>query len=531
MDKEKLAKQAKHLRVLYVEDSLTIRNMLAKKLIPLFKQLDIAENGEVGLEKFKNFYENEGVFYDIVISDLEMPLLPGDALAKILLDFNPTQEIIMISSSEEFARVIELINAGVKKFLPKPVEEDTLYGVISQVVQNLRQKRLEEDEQKEIEEYNKILEKKEEIYRDRLREERNELTEFKDALDVSAIISKTDENGIITYVNDKFCKVSGYKREELIGQNQDIVNSGNMDEHVYQRLWETLRRQKIYRGLFENRTKEGDIYFIETVISPILNLEGEVKEFIAISYNMTKLIDSMEEMKRIQHSKEYFFINMSHEMKTPLNSIIGFLSILERRAKGNDTLLNIISTIQGSSADLQHIIQAVLDINKLQDKTLSLKEEVFDVKELFNKCSMVFHENAVLKNQKLEGNVTGEFPPCVYGDAKRIKQVVSIVVDNAIKFTSKGGSISLTVRYDNNKECLAVEVKDTGIGIDEKDQKRIFHFEQLDDSFTRRHEGAGLGLTIATGLMHLLKGTISVVSAPNKGSIFSMEFPLKAYSN
>mgnify|MGYP000002681183 CR=1 FL=1 len=219
MDISKLKLYTKNLHILYAEDSLTLRKTTAKKLSELFERVDVAKEGKEAFKLYENYYKENDKFYDIVLTDLEMPIMGGTELSKKIFDFNSSQEIIVISGIGDFAKLIELINLGVKKFIQKPIEDTVINEIIFDVAQSIRLKKLKQDEKNELELHNTLLKKKEDIYLRKLQENINELEEFKDALDISAIVAKTDLKGALTYVNDKFCEISGNSKDEIIGIN------------------------------------------------------------------------------------------------------------------------------------------------------------------------------------------------------------------------------------------------------------------------------------------------------------------------
>lgn len=513
MDIQTVVQYTQDLNVLYVEDSKTLQKIIYKKIQPLFKHIDMVNDGQEALA----LYEKNTDFYDIILSDLEMPNMDGQEFSKRALGLNFSQKIIILSSIEDFKNIIELINLGVYKFISKPVDDEQLYQVISDVAQQIHIQKLQDQEQKEVTQHNAILQQRENNHR-------QELQEFQKALDISALISKTDIEGNLTYVNDRFCKLSGYTQEELVGKKHNLLKSGNMPTEIYKSLWNKILKKKTYRGLFENRNKKGDIFYVESFISPILDLDGEIVEFISISHNMTKLVESLNDIKKVQESKEYFFINISHEMKTPLNAILGFTSVLENRLKDNTTALNILQTIHESGSDLQCLIESILDLGKLQDNTLELHPSSFSPTKTLQESIQKYLRKATAKEQQLLSNFDENLPDVLFGDAPRITQLLNTILDNAIKFTPEKGKIKVEVSYEGSS--LHYKVKDTGIGIAKEHQHKIFGFEQLDSEFTRSHEGAGLGLTLASKLVALMDGEITLKSIPTKGSCFEVIIPL-----
>ncbi len=452
--------------------------------------------------------------------------MDGQELSELILDFNYLQNLVVISSVEEFKKVVDLINIGVTKFISKPIEDDQLHSVLLSVVQNIQKKKLQESKNHEIAQYNAILKEREEEHKSIIEAKIKELEEFNYALDVSAIVVKTDSKGVIKYANDKFCNVSGFTEKELIDKNINIINSGNRSKSFFKKLWNTITDKKNYTNLFQNRHKDGSIYYIETTINPIIDTNGNITEFIAVSHDMTQLMNSLANTKKAQQAKEEFFINISHEMKTPLNSILGFSSLLKKRVKNDAKSSMMIETIQETGNDLNNLVESILDIRKIKENKLILLELAFNPQLELSKCLQRYVKKSTVKNQEYKIFIDKKLPISLLGDPQRIVQVINIVLDNAIKFTPNGGKVDVNVFYDEFSKKLVCEVKDNGIGIEKKNQDKIFNTQQVDGSTNRSHEGAGLGLNIASSLIKLMKGEISLKSIPEKGSLFKIEFPL-----
>ncbi|MCF6330246.1 MAG: ATP-binding protein [Sulfurimonas sp.] len=522
-----LKKSTKNLKILYVEDSMMMRKVTHKLLSSYFDYIDVAKNGKEAIELYKNFYEKNDFFYDIVITDLEMPIMDGEELSKLVLKFNFEQEIIVLSGIEDFKKLINLINIGIKKFISKPIQNEQLADVISDVYQNIRIKQFQEKEKLEVKEYNKILKQREKEHQKALKEKTKQLEEFSLALNNSDIVVKTDINGLITYVNDHFCNISGYAREELVGQKVSIVNGGRKTKSFFKKLWNSINNKRIYKALFENKSKNGSFYYVESTINPIVDTDGNITEFIAVSHDMTQLMNSLEDLNKSKKIKEDFFINISHEMKTPLNSILGFSSLLKKRLANDEKSLLMISTIYSTGVDLNRLVESILDMRKIQEKSLEMIEVAFNPHDELDKCINKYMKSSYDKKQKYEVFIDSKIPNSLLGDPFRVMQVIGIFIENAIKFTQEEGAVQISVIYDNNKEFLICEVIDNGIGIAKQNQKKIFNMQQLDSKMSRSHEGAGLSLSIANNIIKIMKGNISLKSIPTKGSIFKLGFPLK----
>jgi len=528
MDIKNLQIQSKNLKVLYVEDSLTARNITRKMMSSYFDIIDVAKDGKEALEIYSDYYNLHSEYYDIVITDLEMPVMDGQELSKIILDFNSEQAIVVISGVDDFKKVISLINEGITKFLTKPIDNQEFYEVIKSVVLSIRKKSLRDNENKELEKYNEVLKHRESENRFLLESKLKEFKEFSDALDKSALVMKTDKRGVVVYANKHYCDLSGYTQEELIGRNANIVNSGARPKSYYKKLWNTINNKLPYKILFENKSKNGSIFHIETTITPILNINDDIAYFIAVSHDMTQLVNALKENQKVQRAKEDFFTNISHEMKTPLNSILGFSDILKKRVKDDEKSLMMANTIFETGNDLNKLVISILDMQKIQDHTLELIESSFKPLEDIVKLLNMYKAKAQLKNQLYSYLIDSSIPEILSGSPSRVLQVIEIVLDNAIKFTHTNGEININVVYDKFTKKLIVQIQDNGVGIAKQDQESIYKLQQLDATASRSHEGAGLGLNIAYNIMKLMKGNISLKSIPNKGSLFELEFPLES---
>jgi len=516
-----------NLDVLYVEDSATMRHATKKMLEPYFDNIDTAADGIIGLDLYRRFHAVHERNYDVVITDLEMPNMGGKELSQAILSIDSTQEIIVISSSDELTLLIDLINIGVKKFLSKPITPHQLHAIISDVAQHIRLKKIKTDELNDIAEHNALLKRREEVHLTKLQKSLKELSEFNDALNESGIVSKTNPQGVITYVNPKFCEISGYSQEELIGKNHSIVKSGVMSTSFYEKLWHNITQQKSYKGVFQNKSKNGNIYYVESLIKPIVNVEGETVEFISIAHDITQMMNSIEIAKKAEEEKDDFFRNISHEMRTPLNSILGLTSLLKRRAQDDTKLLDILSVIESNSQNLANLVESILDLQRLQHNDLELQIKEFDTSTLYTSLIRQNESKAIEKNITFEHAIDHDVPPTLIGDEKRISQIIMSVLDNALKFTLKYGRVNFHLSYSHNDSMLIAQVSDTGVGISIQDQQKIFRLTQLDGSLSRRHEGSGLGLTISNSLIKKMGGNFTLHSVVDEGSTFLIEIPLR----
>jgi len=236
-----------------------------------------------------------------------------------------------------------------------------------------------------------------------------------------------------------------------------------------------------------------------------------------------ELEDSLEGAKASDEAKTNFLAAMSHELCTPMNGIIGMNDMLEETNLDEDQR-ELTAIIRESGQGLQSIIGNMLLFSQLEANKVSLDDSAFDIRALINKTSESFRRRAAEKGLAFHIRIAPSVPLQLFGDKTRISQIIEALMDNALKFTDKG-AVQLTVNGGADSQgqaVLVVSVTDTGIGIAEEDQARIFErFTQKDGTIKRRHGGTGLGLTVARGLTELMGGTLTVKSKPDLGSSFS----------
>lgn len=232
-----------------------------------------AVDGEDGLEKFKNYH------IDLVITDITMPQMNGLEMAAAIRKLSPQTPVLILSAYNEAEYFIESIRLGVEGYLLKPIEIGQFMDVLSQVIEKIRLK-AEHDKLQTL------------------------LTQYLEVTDKSAIVSKTDKHGVITYVNDAFCTISGFSRDEIIGQKHSIVRHKDTPQELFQDLWKTISSGKLWQGIIKNRCKNGSSYYIKTAIKPILNKKGEVVEYIALYNDITEVMNPKKQLFDYIHSTE-----------------------------------------------------------------------------------------------------------------------------------------------------------------------------------------------------------------------------------
>jgi signal transduction histidine kinase len=247
-----------------------------------------------------------------------------------------------------------------------------------------------------------------------------------------------------------------------------------------------------------------------------------------VAEQTSALRSANEEMAQAARMKDEFLAAMSHELHTPLNTVISMTDLLSEDAYGllNEQQRRALAAISANSRHLLGVIRDVLDVARIESGKLPLVAQPVDVDQLCRACLRQIA--AAEKGQSVAYTITPEAATLV-ADERRLRQILLNLLGNAVKFTAEGGAIGLDVAIEDERDCLALTVWDTGIGIDDSDLHRLFRpFVQLDSSLSRRYEGSGLGLTIAHRLAALHGGSLAVTSRKGEGSRFTVRIPRHA---
>lgn len=355
-----------------------------------------------------------------------------------------------------------------------------------------------------------------------------------DALDQSAIVAATDLAGRIIYCNARFTEISGYSEAELLGQNHSLLNSGSHPRAFFRDMYLTIHSGATWRGTICNRRKDGELYWVDTTIVPARGKGGRIAGFIAIRFEVTghmAALDALREAKeaavRAASARDQFLANMSHEVRTPLNGIVGLAEVLAGSGLTDDQR-GMVDLILDCSETLQRIVDDVLDLTKAEAGELAVEIRAFDLRDEVASAVELMRTRAADKGLDFELEFDRDAVGGVAADPLRLRQILSNLVSNAIKFTEHGSvRVHVGLLKDDTRPRLAIDVKDTGIGFDAETATRLFdRFAQADESTARRFGGTGLGLSIARNLARLMGGDVTARSTPGVGSIFRLVLPV-----
>jgi PAS domain S-box-containing protein len=259
---------SKGMTLLYIEDDPQARDAANSLFSDFFDDVIVGFDGEDGARLFASNYHK----IDLVITDITMPRMNGIEMIHAIRQINPDIAIIVLSAHNETSFLTQTIEAGVDGYLIKPLNVTLLIRSIGKVVEKLH---LRYENKK-----NSLL-----------------LKQYENITNTSSIISKTDPKGVITFVNEKFCQISGFTKEELIGKPHNVIRHPDMPKTAFRDLWRTIKDEKrTWQGIVKNRAKNGDTYYVKTTVQPILNPEGEVQEYISLRHDITAIMSDKKQL-------------------------------------------------------------------------------------------------------------------------------------------------------------------------------------------------------------------------------------------
>ena len=349
------------------------------------------------------------------------------------------------------------------------------------------------------------------------------------ALDNHAIVSMTNLHGRIVYANSRFIETSGYSKEELVGQTHSIINSGLHDKAFFAELWQTIGKGETWRGVVRNQAKNGSYYWVNSMVMPIFDLNGNKTHYISIRTEITRqkeveeaLGQALLDAQAASRTKSEFLANMSHEIRTPMNGVFGMLQLI-REEPLSDKAKDYVDTAMASASSLLRIINDILDVSKIEAGKLTLEMRAFEWSLFIKRVLHPLQLQANAKGLNFSFDIDPCISPTLFGDETRLGQVLTNLVSNAVKFTEQG-EVALTfqcLKHSDSDLILQVSVKDSGIGITPEQKALIFEaFSQADATITRKFGGTGLGLSITRSLVEMMGGSLWVESEYGKGSTF-----------
>ena len=514
------------LTVLVVEDDNASRLVMTSIIKSKFIKVIEAENGLQGFELFKQHSP------DLIVSDIGMPFLDGISMSRKIREINSKIPIIITTAFDNKEILINAISIGINHYILKPIRSDNLKEILDIVANSL----IFEKEYKKQEEKIRLL--------------------YSAIEHSSGVVIIFDSKGKIVYHNPQL--------NELIGVNNDfVIDDINKifygDNYLF--LINSISKKKSWKGELKLFSKDSQEKYMLVSISPVLNENSETTNFILVADDITEkkiienklkeyneeleqkvkertiellkineeLIKAKEKAEEASRAKSLFLAKVTHELRTPMNGILGMTSVLmdtELTEKQKRTL----SIVKHSGETLLNIINDILDWSKLETGKLRLERVSFCLEDVINNVYGLLNYSALNKGIELRLNITHDIPRKVVGDPIRLQQVLINLVSNGIKFTDEGYvEISvIKIKEEKNKAIIRFDIRDTGIGIpSDKIEKLFKSFSQIDDNLTRKYVGTGLGLYISKEIVEMMGGKICCDSTVGEGSVFHFTIPLE----
>ena len=341
------------------------------------------------------------------------------------------------------------------------------------------------------------------------------LEDFKSALDHAAIVATTDVTGKITYVNDKFVEISGYSREELIGQDHRIINSALHPKEFMQDLWRTIAHGRVWHGEIRNRAKDGHFYWVDTTIIPFVDGHGKPYQYIAIRADITsrkQAEDQLRQQAALARVGQMAAV-VAHEVRNPLAGIKGAMQILISRRSADDRELPVMRDIVGRIDALSELINDLMVFARPRPPKLSIVE----LRPLVLDAISIVRRDPIAESVQI--TVTGG-DLSVTADTEMVRATILNLLLNAAQAMAGRGLSDVTIAPRGDR--ATIEVRDTGPGIPPELREQVF-----EPFFTTKARGGGLGLPIARRTAELHGGSLTLEVPPSGGTMVTLTLPTR----
>ena len=341
-----------------------------------------------------------------------------------------------------------------------------------------------------------------------------QLADLKRALDAAAIVATTDVRGTITYVNDKFCEISKYSREELLGQDHRIINSAYHSKEFIRDLWRTIANGKVWHGEIRNRAKDGQFYWVDTTIVPFLDEHGKPYQYIAIRSDITA---RKEAEARLAQQASLARVGqlaavVAHEVKNPLAGIKGAIQVLMSRRPGDDAELPVMRDIIARIDSLNELIgDLIVFARPRPPKVVRL-----DLRALLTEAVEILRRDPAAAG--IDVTIAAD-EIVLEADPDLLRAAILNLSINAAQAMGGHGRLTLSAAQADGR--ATIEVRDTGPGIPEALREQVF-----EPFFTTKARGGGLGLPIALRTAELHGGTLTLACPAEGGTVMTLTLPV-----
>jgi PAS domain S-box-containing protein len=347
------------------------------------------------------------------------------------------------------------------------------------------------------------------------------------------ICDATQHDQPIVFCNAAFTRITGYTAAEAMGRNCRFLQGRDTDREQVERMRRAIQVGRAVTVTLRNYRKDGRTFWNEVNISPLHDAQGKLIHFVGIIQDATNRIRTEENLREAKdqaevanRSKSEFLANVSHELRTPLNAILGFTEIMQMGMfgpLGAPQYHTYAKDVHDSGQLLLDIINDILDLSKIEAGRMELFPEAVDVRDAFEACLRLVSGRAQTNGVTLHSELSPNLPK-LRVDPRALKQMLTNLLTNAVKFTPKGGRVQLSARLDGDQ--VELSVADTGIGIAPKDIAKVLEpFGQADNAHSRSQQGTGLGLPIVKALVEQSGGSFRLESKVDVGTTVTLRLP------
>ncbi|MBP2284654.1 PAS domain S-box-containing protein [Flavobacterium sp. CG_23.5] len=357
----------------------------------------------------------------------------------------------------------------------------------------------------------------------KIAEKAKEINDIRSALDESTIVTITDQKGVITFVNDKFCSISQYSKEELIGQYHYVNNPEYQLNKFIKNIWKTIANGKVWKGDIKNRAKDGSYYWVDSTIVPFLDNEGKPYQYIAISSDITdqklakeNLNLALTTLEKKNKELDQFAYIISHDLKAPLRAINNLSEwIVEDMPEMPEAVNANFGLLRGRILRMENLINGVLDYSRIG--RTKIEKETTDLTKMLNQIV-----DSIVPTEGFEIYIADNIPEIKIARIL-FQQIFSNLISNAVKYNDKPiGKIECL--YESLPDFHQFTIKDNGPGIEEEYHKKVFKVFQTIEARDKK-ESTGIGLSIVQKIIEEAGGSIRIESKENKGASFIFTIP------
>ena len=456
--------------------------------------------------------------YAIALMDVDLPGMDGFEVLEFLHKDSKGRLLPVILFSDGYREddyKVRGIEAGAVDFITKPITPGILRGKVRVFLELYAHRQASEKQTRELSAALAELE-----------EAQVKLRLLSSALEaVADAVMITDAGGEICWVNPAFSRLTGYSSAEAVGCSPSILKSGKHDAEFYYDLWETILSGEVWRSEMVDKRKDGSFYTMETAISPVPDAEGKIDHFVAIKHDITERKHAEEIREETIEAKSQFISMASHEVRTPLTAMKEAIRLVLVESTGplNDDQKELLEIAQRNVERLARLINDLLDFQKLGSLRVEFDMQENDINAVVLEIAQTMMPLVKERHLTLSTELDAKIPRIVF-DKDRITQVLTNIVNNAIKFTGEGSIVMRTSRRDN---VVRVSVCDTGPGISSDDLPKLFReFEQLPGGNERATGGSGLGLAISRKIMLRHNAKIWAESELGEGTTVHFVLPV-----